>query len=262
VSGLHVACGGPADSRRSPVVLLHGWGMNGEVWGDFAALLAADRAVHRVDLPGHGRSPWPGGRTLDQWAGAVRAAVPPGAVWVAWSLGVAVALRAALAGDTAVRALVAIAGTPRFLSAGDWPHAVDPQVLRQFGADLGADPRRTVERFLGLQVRGARGAAATLRRLRGALREVPPPHPEALGAGLDLLAGTDLRARLHALRQPAFWLLGEKDTLVPSAMGWELARWLPGARVATVAGAGHAPFLSHPDVLASRIRPFLEACDG
>jgi pimeloyl-[acyl-carrier protein] methyl ester esterase len=40
------------------LVLLHGWGMHGGVWGDFALRLAEHHRVHAIDLPGHGYSGW------------------------------------------------------------------------------------------------------------------------------------------------------------------------------------------------------------
>ncbi len=39
-----------------PVVLLHGYLESLDIWGDFAASLAKDFRVIRIDLPGHGRS--------------------------------------------------------------------------------------------------------------------------------------------------------------------------------------------------------------
>ena len=39
------------------LVLLHGWGMNADVWDETAEQLSQQFRVHSVDLPGHGRSP-------------------------------------------------------------------------------------------------------------------------------------------------------------------------------------------------------------
>ncbi len=47
---LHVETTGSGD----PLLLVHGWGMHGGVWGDVAQKLAADFQVHCVDLPGYG----------------------------------------------------------------------------------------------------------------------------------------------------------------------------------------------------------------
>ena len=58
MSALHVEVTGQGEL---PLVLVHGWGMNAAAWGDFATGLAARYPVHRVELPGHGRSQAVGG---------------------------------------------------------------------------------------------------------------------------------------------------------------------------------------------------------
>ena len=43
------------------LVLLHGWALHGGMWGPWIDELARHARLHLVDLPGHGRSPWPAG---------------------------------------------------------------------------------------------------------------------------------------------------------------------------------------------------------
>jgi pimeloyl-[acyl-carrier protein] methyl ester esterase len=252
----------PNGCAALPVVLVHGWAMNAASWGDFPRRLTARRDVYQVELPGHGRSPWGGDDRLERWAEHVSAAVPPGAVWVGWSLGAAVAVQAALDRPQVVRSLVLITGTPRFTQATDWPHAMEPRALAQFSESVGNAASATVKRFLALQVRGSADASSTLRRLYAALHELPEARQEALATGLDLLRTTDLRRRLRTLKLPMLWLLGERDTLVPAAMAWSLTEWLPDARIEIIEGAGHAPFLSHLPLMLARVEPFLEQLDG
>ena len=47
------------------IVLWHGWGMNLRVFDALRAALSADFQVIAVDLPGHGRSDWPGALDAD-----------------------------------------------------------------------------------------------------------------------------------------------------------------------------------------------------
>ena len=51
--------------------------------------------------------------------------------------------------------------------------------------------------------------------------------------------------------------LGERDTLVPAALADVLAPRLPAAEFALMAGAGHAPFLSHPEAFLEILQQFL-----
>jgi len=240
------------------LVLVHGWGMNAGVWAPVAEALASNHRVSLVDLPGHGNSAYAAtSGTLADWATEVRSVVAPKAAWIGWSLGAQVAVQAALDAPEAVTRLGLIAGTPRFVQDVGWAPAMPASTFQRFAADLAADPKATLERFLALQIRGAEHAVATLRRLKQALRARPLPRPPALRAGLELLLGTDLRQVLGDIQKPTLWLLGERDTLVPAAMARELARLQPGARACSIAGAGHAPFLSHREDALALLTDFL-----
>jgi pimeloyl-[acyl-carrier protein] methyl ester esterase len=234
------------------LVLLHGWGMHGGVWSDWANRLALGFRVHLVDLPGHGRSGPAAGSSLDDWSATVAARVPERAWWLGWSLGGLVALNTARLLPDRVSGLVLVAATPRFVTAPDWPSAVDPEVFEQFSGQLRQSVDRTLLRFLSLQIRGSDGSGEVLRGLRAALQERPYPASQALIDGLNILQHTDLRNFLSAVEVPLFWLFGERDTLVPAAV----AERVPGVRE-RVAGAGHAPFLSHPDACADCIDDWL-----
>ena len=245
------------------LVLLHGWGMHSGMWGEFADALARDYRVTCIDLPGHGRSGWaPGATGLASWSAACLAVVPGEAIWLGWSLGGLVALQAAVSAPSRVRGLVMLAATPRFVRADDWPSAVPLGTLGQFDAALRDDYHRTLERFLALQVRGSSEAHTTLRRLREALRARDEPNPDGLAVGLGLLRRSDLRALLPQLAVPSLWLFGERDTLVPAEAGEAILGMTARAVARCIAGAGHAPFLSHAGICVGHVRDFLERQDA
>ncbi|ORM63119.1 hypothetical protein HA44_22820 [Mixta gaviniae] len=60
----------------SDLVLLHGWGLNAEVWRCIAEPLSAQFRLHLVDLPGFGRSQGFGALTLDEMAEALLPRLP------------------------------------------------------------------------------------------------------------------------------------------------------------------------------------------
>lgn len=246
------------------LVLIHGWGMNAGVWEILLDTLATRRRAHTLELPGHGghplHPPCAGGPgVLDAWADACLRSAPPRALWLGWSLGGLVALAAALREPERVQGLVLMTATPRFLQAPDWPAAMPAETLARFHVELLADPGGTLSRFLALQVRGSDRARETLRRLRQDLASRPAPVPTALAVGLALLEGQDLRRDLARLRVPSLWLFGSHDTLVPAAAARHIAPLVPGGQLRVIAGAAHAPFLSHPAETSQAIERFLDA---
>lgn len=239
------------------VVLLHGWAMSGAVFAPLLEHLTERCTLHVVDLPGHGRSrdssiPL---RAAD-CARAIAQATPP-AIWLGWSLGGVIALQSALDLPKQVQALAMLDSTPRFVRGEDWPHAISPEILQQFAADLREDYRGTLERFLALEALGSDSAQEDLRRLRQeALTDQPPPL-RTLCEGLDLLEQADLRARLPALNQSSAWIAGRRDRLVP----WQAMRWSARAcngAFTCIHGGGHAPFIGHAEEVVAALQPLFE----
>ncbi len=235
------------------VVLVHGWAMHGGIFGGLVDALAARCRVHVVDLPGHGRTPAFASGDLDpaRCAAAIAAATPP-AIWVGWSLGGLVAMHGALAHAGHVRGLVAIAASPRFVTADDWPHGVPASVFAGFAAGLEANFQHAIERFLALETLGSPHAQDELRALRARVFEHGDPSREALREGLDILDREDVRARLPGLAVPSCWIAGRRDRLVPpAAMQWA-AEASPRGRFVELP-TGHAPFLSEADAVAVQV---------
>ena len=236
------------------LVMIHGWAMHSGIFAGFARALTPHFRLHLVDLPGHGYSRDDKG-SLDPGACAHRIAEQiPRAIWLGWSLGGLVALRAALDAPAGVRGLVPISSSPRFVVGEDWTHGVAPSVFAEFGAGLADDYRGTIERFLALETLGSEHARAELRALKADVFAHGEPAMSALTDGLRVLDATDLRAELPRVRVPSLWIAGRRDRLVdPAAMKWAADR--SGGRYVEC-NSGHAPFLGHADALADAIGAF------
>lgn len=253
---LHVEASG-----EGPTLLaVHGWSRSGADLAPLAAALPGLRVV-RPDLRGHGRSA-PAPLTLTALAADLAdlaaAVAPAGALLLGWSLGAQVVL-AALAAHPALRAaargLVLVGATPRFTRGDDWPHGQPPRAVEGLALRVRRAPARALDRFL--EDCFAEGELDEAGRARvAALRGEPATDPAAALAGLDVLAGADLRAGLPGLDLPALVLHGEADAIVPVAAGRALAAALPRARLATFPGLGHAPHVSRPAAVAAEVAAF------
>ena len=237
-----------------PLVLLHGWGLNRDVFASLAARLSRRWTVHAVDLPGHGRHPLgrPGESSpLDYLTDAVAPYLPEDAVWCGWSLGGLVAMNAARRYPGKVKALALVAASPRMARSTGWGAAMTGKALAQFGARLTGDYAQGVAEFLALQEREPgqteEVTAAVLRHGASA---------KGIALGQRALAESDLRPSLP-LEVPAILIAGSLDALVPPrAVPVTRALW-PGLRTQIIEGAAHAPFLSHPDEFHQALDTFL-----
>jgi 2-succinyl-6-hydroxy-2,4-cyclohexadiene-1-carboxylate synthase len=247
----------------SPVVVLHGF------TGSIAAMRATIDALARrhtvvaIDLPGHGASigAAPERYAMDRVAAdlahiAERLAVAP-ATWLGYSLGGRTALCVAAAHPRVVDALVLVGASPGIADAAERAARV------RSDAELAASIERDgiaafVERWERLplfatQAALAPGARAAIRAQR--LTNVPRELAHNL-AGMGTGAQRPLHDVLPAIDVPVLLVAGAADAKF-SAIADAMASRLPRARVARIAGAGHAAHLESPAAFDAAVETFI-----
>jgi pimeloyl-[acyl-carrier protein] methyl ester esterase len=267
---LHIEVTGSGE----PLLLIHGWGMHGGVWTEVAQRLAADFQVLSVDLPGYGfsvgrdssRHQHSVGMDPDPQLHAVVAELSSrftGPLSICgWSLGGIIAQHWAAYEPEKVKRLILVASTPCFAEREDWQFGMPQETLAQFGAELEKNPAATLRRFIALQLRGSENERELLGQLRERLFSRGEPDTGALRGGLEILRDADLRATLPEISQPTLLIAGERDKLTPPEASYFLAQAMQNARVVEVAGAAHAPFLSHSEQFVETVKGFLNAKDN
>lgn len=227
------------------LVLIHGWSMHGDVCRGLAERLAPCFRVHLPDLPGHGRSRGLAFPDLRELAVALGDRFPEARRVCGWSLGAQVALRWALDRPQQVARLALISATPRFAAADRWDVGTTMGSLEAFAHELHKDYPGTLDRFIALQAAGSGSPRAVLAAFRERLASAQRPDPEALDAGLAILAENDMRDEAQNIIQPTLVIHGELDAVTPWRAGAWLAQALPHGKFMLIEGAGHAPFVSH-----------------
>lgn len=250
---LHVEVTG----QGKPLVMLHGWGMHGGIWGEAAIRLAEDFEVHNLDLPGHGASEAQGDLTLDGIVEQLDAQFGQPVAVLGWSLGGIIAQHWAAGSPHKVERLILLASTPCFTAREDWLFGMAGETLQQFAAELEKNHAATLRRFLALQVRGSEHERELLVALREQLFSRGEPDVSALRGGLDILRDADLREQAARIKQPTLAIAGQRDKLTPPEASYYLAQVMPNARVVEISGAAHAPFLSHTDTVVQHMKRFL-----
>ncbi|WP_058041458.1 alpha/beta fold hydrolase [Streptomyces roseifaciens] len=239
-----------------PLVLLHGIGHHLQAWDPVAGILAAERDVIAVDLPGFGDSPaLPDGVAYD-----LRGVVPVlGALFEALdldrphvvgnSLGGLLALQ--LAHEKLVRSATAISPAG-FWTAGERRYAFG--VLR--GMKRGAEslPPQTVAR-LARTAAGRAALAGTIyarpgRRSPDAVMAETRALRECTGFAPTLEAGRSVLFTHDIADVPVTIAWGTRDRLLLRRQGVRAKKVIPGARLVRLPGCGHVPMNDDPALVA------------
>lgn len=261
---LHIETVGNYEATPHNLVLIHGWGMHGGVWQPIVKKLSKYFCLHIVDLPGMGLSPNIEPYHLHSVAEQLLEVLPANADICGWSLGGQVAMRAAMMQPERIRRMILVGSTPCFVNSAEyddraeWSFGVDGDIFHNFAAEINKDYQATLIKFLTLQCMGASDSRSTVKLLRASFQERPTPISSTLQKALRILLDTDLRPEIEFLRKPVLLIHGDRDTLAPVQAAHWLAQNLPFGRLRVIAGASHAPFLSHPEQFIDALTQFLE----
>ncbi|MFF9286319.1 alpha/beta fold hydrolase [Streptomyces griseosporeus] len=242
--------------RGEPLLLLHGIGHHRQAWDPVTDILAADRDVIVVDLPGFGTSPaLPDGLAYDLPTttavfGAFCAALELDRPHVAGnSLGGLIALE--LGRARLVRSVTALS------PAGFWSEA---ERRYAFGVLLAM---RHIARRLPLPLveqlsRSAAGRTALTstiyarpaRRSPEAVVAETRALAEAAGFAPTLRAGTTVRFTDDLAGLPVTVAWGTQDRLLLRRQGVRAKQLMPRARLVRLPGCGHCPMNDDPALVA------------
>jgi len=233
-------------SEKTPIILLHGWGMNKTIWTELVAQLPKDiqSRMQCLDLPGYGDNRIElqeyNLTSLTQW---LAAQINQPSIVIGWSLGGVLAQNLALHFPDKVSKVGLIASSPKFMKTDSWP-GIKSEVLTLFLSQLSKDHKKTVERFLAIQAMGSNSARKDITALKNVVLNVQLPSQIALQEGLRILQNVDLREQLSELSCPIFALFGKLDSLVPIAAEQQITKLNPSIQTSCFDKSSHAPFIS------------------
>jgi pimeloyl-ACP methyl ester carboxylesterase len=217
-----------------PLILLHGLSGSGHWWSRNVPVFSRSFRTYSVDLPGFGQSRGVRWSRLDDIADRL-------ADWlVAEGLSQAHIAGHSLGGAVAARL------------AARHPDRIDRLVL----VDAAIRPRGTralappahVMRTIG---RGSLGFAPLL------VRDLLRCHPRSFVAATVDALQTDWEPHLRRIDAPTLVVWGERDAITPLALGHQITAVVPGARLITLAEAGHNPMWERPEAFNAEVLRFL-----
>lgn len=245
------------EGRGPPVLLVHGWTLDLDMWQPQVAALAGSLRLVRFDRRGFGLSSGRASLAADvRDALALCDALQLGRLaCVGMSQGARVALNLCRIAPQRLSCVV-LDGPPRTIAQGTDGESADIPLAEYrsliAGGDLATFRRRWAAHPLMQLESGSREARGLLERMA------------ARYGGNDLLQEPAVpveewdRAVTASLRTPALVVTGEHDLPARLRAADALAEILPAAQRAVVAGARHLPNLDNPESYNSALRAFLE----
>lgn len=252
IKGQDVFCVGARGENEPAILFLHGAGMDHSVFALQSRWFAGRGATTLApDFPGHGRSagaPLPAIADMADWVAAlIEAAGLSRAVLVGHSMGALVAL------ETAARHGDLVAGLGLLGAAARMP--VHPDMIAS--AKAGTFDAVAMVSLWGLGPRAAMGGAPQPGQwMLGALQRLIEGAPAGALAA-DLVACDAYRDGEEAARRvacPTIVVAGQRDMMAPLKGAKALADAIAGARLVTLAGAGHMMQIERPDETLDALR--------
>lgn len=251
----------------APVVLIHGWPLNGRSWEkQVTALVEAGYQAITYDRRGFGRStPSQSGHDYDTIAADLDTLLThldlAGVTLVGFSAGGgAVARYIGNHGTSRIAKAVLASSVTPFLHVtdGNPEGGLDDATIVHFEAGIRADRASFVDTFLSLLYSAAsQPTVSDAQRLYGRdLANAASPH--ATLEGPSQFGRTDFREDLAAFTVPTLVIHGDSDAVVPFHIsGRRSAEAIPGSELVLVEGGPHGINVSHADEFNEALLAFL-----
>ena len=146
-----------------------------------------------------------------------------------------------------VQFLLNINSSPRFIADNLWP-GVSKELFINFYKNLATDINKTLKEFIALQLNNKQFSFA-----QGFM-----PTREGLEYGLNILDTWDLREGIKNLTQPACFMFGRLDRIIPVKTMNAMQLLYPDFKYVLFNKAAHMPFLSHTELFVTEILEFIK----
>ena len=234
----------------TPIIFLHGVGSDKSVWRPQLEHFAETRRAVAFDYPGYGESEFVADASRDDFAASILAAMHALGIGKAHICGLSLGGVGAIAMYSAAPSRCA-----SLILADSFAVHPDGQAIddRSIAASHSMPMRSLAEARTGLLL----GSAASEALRAEVIETMANIDPAAYRIGAEAVWLADQGDRAAAIDVPTLILVGEEDGITPPALSDELRRLIPGARLETIAAAGHLANAEQPRSFNEAIESFL-----
>jgi non-heme chloroperoxidase len=242
-----------------PVVFLHGWTMDHELWDRQVTAFAPSYRCITVDLRGHGSSSKPiggygYGEHVEDLHELLKALDLRRATLVGSSMGGAIAIQLAAVHPERVAQVVTVGTPPQLVADDRWPEGRPLDVVGAFLELQRVARERTMRQIVENSVHAGLDETTNAWLFQIALRS---PSWAAIGSWKGALASSAVPF-IGRLAVPLLVIQGRHDAFVSGAAASRLAAEASDSRLVWLENSAHFPFLEETELFNRELSKFLE----
>jgi 3-oxoadipate enol-lactonase len=236
-----------------PVLLVHGYPLDGAMWSGVARLLSERFRVFKLDLPGRGATPAVEDPSVDRYADFLETVLrevgePAGLAGFSMGGYVALALMKRRPSTVGALALVDTRATPDDAAGRSKRDEAIAKVRSE-----GVEPIAAAMMEKLIAPTSASKADLVERVRRMMLRQTPETVAADLMAMKERPDSSDVLAQIAV---PTLVVVGDQDVLTPPTDARAMADAIPGARLVTISQAGHLTPVEQPRAVSQALSEF------
>ncbi len=250
--------------KGRPLLLIHGWAMNADVFNDISDHLSLRYQVIRIDLRGHGKSKHlEGPCNYAVFAQDIKTLINKlefkDLTLIGWSMGVSIILKMLKSSLPGLDSLVFISGNPSLVKRENYEHGIPEVVVKRLYKQTERDLEKGLKNFYGRLFTPLELSSLKQKNIYKTITDINnAPKKGAALESLKCLQNEDLRNELEKIALPTLLIHGKDDQIsMPSASAY-MKEQIKGAELFLLDKTGHAPFITREKEVLKKLHGFLE----
>ncbi len=245
---------------KRPLVFLHGWGFDEQIWKEFINQYFSEYDVQTISLFECFDTTLNSESLLEDCCSKLTKIIKPNSLIIGWSLGALISIRLSTKLTQNDHLLCLICFNPCFVNKTEWQYGVEETLITKMIAELTNNKVSTLNRFYSLITHGATKQKESLKTIK---KIISPDNLESekLLQGLKLLKEVDLRSELESVKIQTVLCYSENDMLINK----NLYKLKPfnnkKIKYSFLSNSDHIPFISSPELVAETIMKVLKDYD-
>ena len=252
-----------------PLLLIHGWAMNAEVWETFINSLSANYQVISIDLRGHGKSKQLDGPfNYEVFAKDIRLLINKlelkDLTLIGWSMGVSVILKMLEQPLPLpfLNSLVFISGNPSLVKRADYENGIPEVVVKRLYKNTERDFEKGLQTFHNLLFTPEELTHIKQMNIFKIITDKNNiPKKEAALESLKCLQNEDLRDTIEKIAAPLLLIHGKNDQISLSDAAVYMNKRIRKSELLLLDDTGHVPFITKEKETLEKLKIFLKTND-